>query len=147
MSKEAKVRHGSAACGTFSCPDEQGSRNSPAAGASTVLSAPCSLQHYWARSARLYRYVPVREFAQAYRHSSAGEGQDRALRTPFRQTSAADSALAWAKHAITGAVLQLFTSQVRQGALCIGHRFAGSASRKAREACPHMSTRRLVNDV
>ena len=59
----------------------------------------------------------MREFAQAYRHSSAGEGQDRALRTPFRQTSAADSALAWAKHAITGAVLQLFTSHVRQGGL------------------------------
>ena len=76
----------------------------PAAGSSTVLRAPCSLQHYWARSARLYRYVPVREFAQAYRQSSAGEGQERALRSPFRQTSAADSALAWAKHAITGAV-------------------------------------------
>ena len=62
------------------------------------------LQHYWARSAGLYRYVPVREFAQTYRLSSAAEGQERALRLPFRQTSAADSALAWAKHAITGAV-------------------------------------------
>ena len=125
----------------------RGVKKEPAAGFSTVLSAPCSLQHYWARSARLYRYVPVREFAQAYRHSSAGEGQDRALRSPFRQTSAANSALAWAKHAITGAVPLLFTSNVRQGRHCIGHRSAGSASRKAREACPHRSTCRLVNDV
>ena len=74
------------------------------ASSSSALRGPCSLQHYWARSASLYRYVPVREFAQAYRLSAAGEAQERALRSPFRQNSAANSALAWAKHAITGAV-------------------------------------------
>ena len=60
------------------------------------------MQQYWARTAGLYRYVPVREFAQAYAHSRAGEDQARALQQDFRPYGNADSALAWTKHALTG---------------------------------------------
>lgn len=60
------------------------------------------MQQYWARTAGLYRYVPVREFAQAYAHSRAGEDQARALMQDFHPYGNADSALAWTKHALTG---------------------------------------------
>ena len=46
--------------------------------------------------------MPVREFAQAYKHSKAGEDQARALQQDFTPCGNADSALAWAKHALTG---------------------------------------------
>lgn len=60
------------------------------------------LQQYWARAPGLYRYVPVREFAQAYRQSAAGEAQVRALKREFQPCGDADGALAWTKHALTG---------------------------------------------
>ncbi len=60
------------------------------------------VQQYWARTAGLYRYVPVREFAQAYKQSKAGEDQARALKQEFRPCGNADSALAWTKHALRG---------------------------------------------
>jgi hypothetical protein len=60
------------------------------------------LQQYWARAPGLYRYMPAREFAQAYRHSAAGEAQIRALRSEFQPCGDADSALAWTKYALTG---------------------------------------------
>ena len=65
------------------------------------------MQQYWARTAGLYRYVPVREFAQAYKQSKAGEDQARALNRDFTPCGNADSALAWTKHALTGNVLPL----------------------------------------
>lgn len=68
------------------------------------------LQQYWARTANLYRYVPVREFAQAYRQSAAGEAQERALQREFKQCGTADSALTWTKHALTGDLLLLTNS-------------------------------------
>ena len=46
--------------------------------------------------------MPVREFAQAYKHSRAGEDQARALKQDFTPCGNADSALAWTKHALTG---------------------------------------------
>ena len=61
-----------------------------------------AVQQYWARAAGLYRYVPVREFSQAYQQSKAGEDQARALRLEFKPVGNADSALAWAKHFLTG---------------------------------------------
>ncbi len=61
-----------------------------------------AVQQYWARTAGLYRYMPVREFAQAYKHSKAGEDQARALQQDFTPCGNADSALAWTKHALTG---------------------------------------------
>ena len=68
---------------------------------SVGLTAEC-VQQYWARTGGLYRYVPVREFAQAYKQSKAGEDQARALKREFRPCGNADSALAWTKHALTG---------------------------------------------
>ena len=65
-----------------------------------------AVQQYWARATDLYRYVPVREFAQAYKHSKAGEHQARVLQQHFQPYGNADSALAWTKHALTGQYLR-----------------------------------------
>ena len=76
-------------------------------GSLSGLRCGMAVQQYWARAAGLYRYVPVREFAQAYKHSKAGEEQARVLKRDFHPYGNADSALAWTKHALTGADLLL----------------------------------------
>ena len=78
-------------------------RGLPGNHASTHIWKSCMLlQQYWARAPGLYRYVPVRELAQAYRQSAAGEAQVRALKSEFQPRGDADGALAWTKHALTG---------------------------------------------
>ena len=73
-------------------------------------------QAYWAREAAEYRFVPAREFAEAFARSEAGAAQAEALSQPFQQTALSDAGLTWTKHALSGAPLSaiLYLSACRQ---------------------------------
>jgi hypothetical protein len=68
-----------------------------------------ALQAYWAKEVTLYRFIPAKEFADAFARSEAGAAQAKALAQPFAPSALADKGLAWTKHAVTGGALALLS--------------------------------------
>lgn len=58
-------------------------------------------EQYWADSSRPYKYIPVPEFAEAFKKSQVGKSLEAALNPPYDKSLSHPSALAKTKFAVS----------------------------------------------